>query len=288
VRPGCSRPWRATRSFRGPPLPGQGGSGDDDAPRVGTAVTLGVALVAIWFGDLNMVAPVLTMFFLTSYMTVNFAAGVEGFLRAPRSARRSGPLGHPDGGRPRLPPRHVPDQRGGDDRGRRGRDRRLHLAAAARAHRHLGRRAQRDLAGPRADGAPPARASGRRPELAAAPPRPVRGPTERWPLIDFANAITHNRGLVTDRERDSRRSAREQRARPRWRRASRSISPTGESRRSCGSSRRPIPSPGEAARRGLRLRPARPEHRHPGRERAVERRDRYCEMIETFHRQNGT
>ena len=59
------------------------GSGKDDAPRVGTAVTLAVALVAIFFGDLNMVAPILTMFFLTSYMTVNFAAGVEGFLQSP-------------------------------------------------------------------------------------------------------------------------------------------------------------------------------------------------------------
>jgi solute carrier family 12 (sodium/potassium/chloride transporter), member 2 len=59
------------------------GSGDDGTPRIGTAVTLAIALVAIFFGDLNMVAPVLTMFFLASYMTVNFAAGVEGFLQSP-------------------------------------------------------------------------------------------------------------------------------------------------------------------------------------------------------------
>ncbi len=59
------------------------GAGEDDAPRIGTAVTLGIALLAIYFADLNMVAPVLTMFFLASYMTVNLAAGIEGFLKSP-------------------------------------------------------------------------------------------------------------------------------------------------------------------------------------------------------------
>ena len=59
------------------------GSGSDDAPRIGTALTLAVGLVAIWVGDLNMIAPILTMFFLASYMTVNLAAGIEGLLRSP-------------------------------------------------------------------------------------------------------------------------------------------------------------------------------------------------------------
>lgn len=59
------------------------GSGDDDTPRVATAVTLGLALAAIWVGDLNLIAPVLSMFFLTSYLTVNLAASVEGFLKSP-------------------------------------------------------------------------------------------------------------------------------------------------------------------------------------------------------------
>ncbi len=59
------------------------GSGDDDSPRIGTALTLGVGLTAIWLGDLNMIAPVLTMFFLASYMTVNLAAGIEGLLGSP-------------------------------------------------------------------------------------------------------------------------------------------------------------------------------------------------------------
>ncbi|MFW5950605.1 MAG: Na-K-Cl cotransporter [Gemmatimonadota bacterium] len=59
------------------------GSGDDDAPRIGTALTLAVGLAAIWLGDLNTIAPLLTMFFLASYMTVNLAAGLEGLLRSP-------------------------------------------------------------------------------------------------------------------------------------------------------------------------------------------------------------
>jgi solute carrier family 12 (sodium/potassium/chloride transporter), member 2 len=59
------------------------GSGTDDAPRIGTALTLGVGLMAVWLGDLNMIAPVLTMFFLASYMTVNLAAGIEGLLGSP-------------------------------------------------------------------------------------------------------------------------------------------------------------------------------------------------------------
>ncbi len=59
------------------------GSGPEGVPRYGTLLTLGVALTAVWLGDLNAVAPVLTMFFLTSYMTVNLAAGLEGFLGSP-------------------------------------------------------------------------------------------------------------------------------------------------------------------------------------------------------------
>jgi amino acid transporter len=59
------------------------GSGPDDSPRIGTVATLVVALVAVWFGDLNLIAPVLTMFFLTTYGVLNVAAGVERFLGSP-------------------------------------------------------------------------------------------------------------------------------------------------------------------------------------------------------------
>ncbi len=59
------------------------GSGRDDTPRYGTLFTLVVVLLAVWFGDLNMIAPVLTMFFLTTYGVLNIAAGLENFLGSP-------------------------------------------------------------------------------------------------------------------------------------------------------------------------------------------------------------
>jgi len=59
------------------------GSGPDDEPRIGTAITLFVAVLAVYVGDLNLIAPVLTMFFLTTYMVLNVSAGIEGFLKSP-------------------------------------------------------------------------------------------------------------------------------------------------------------------------------------------------------------
>ncbi len=59
------------------------GSGPADEPRTGTAITLVVALGAVMLGDLNVIAPILTMFFLTTYMVLNVAAGTERFLGSP-------------------------------------------------------------------------------------------------------------------------------------------------------------------------------------------------------------
>jgi solute carrier family 12 sodium/potassium/chloride transporter 2 len=59
------------------------GSGPDDEPRIGTAVTLFVATAAVCVGELNLIAPVLTMFFLTTYLVLNVSAGIEGFLQSP-------------------------------------------------------------------------------------------------------------------------------------------------------------------------------------------------------------
>ncbi|PSN80914.1 Na-K-Cl cotransporter [filamentous cyanobacterium CCP4] len=59
------------------------GSGANDEPRLGTAVTLGIVIVAVSVGDLNLIAPVLTMFFLTTYLVLNVSAGIEGFLNSP-------------------------------------------------------------------------------------------------------------------------------------------------------------------------------------------------------------
>ncbi len=59
------------------------GSGPEDTPRAGTAVTLGIALGAVAVGNLNLIAPVLTMFFLTTYGVLNIAAGLERLLGSP-------------------------------------------------------------------------------------------------------------------------------------------------------------------------------------------------------------
>lgn len=59
------------------------GEGDDDLPRLGTIATLFLALVAVWFGNLNLIAPVLTMFFLTTYGVLNLTAGIERLLDSP-------------------------------------------------------------------------------------------------------------------------------------------------------------------------------------------------------------
>jgi len=59
------------------------GAGEQDEPRVGTAVTLGVALAAVALGTLDLIAPILTMFFLATYLVLNLVAGVERFLGTP-------------------------------------------------------------------------------------------------------------------------------------------------------------------------------------------------------------
>ena len=59
------------------------GSGTNDEPRVGTAVTLVVVIATVCVGDLNLIAPVLTMFFLTTYLVLNVSAGIEAFLQSP-------------------------------------------------------------------------------------------------------------------------------------------------------------------------------------------------------------
>lgn len=59
------------------------GSGENDEPRIGTWVTLGVAIAAVCIGDLNLIAPVLTMFFLTTYLVLNVSASIEGILQSP-------------------------------------------------------------------------------------------------------------------------------------------------------------------------------------------------------------
>jgi solute carrier family 12 (sodium/potassium/chloride transporter), member 2 len=57
--------------------------GKQGDPRAATVVTFAVALAGILLGDLNVIAPVLSMFFLTSYGALNLAAGVESLIASP-------------------------------------------------------------------------------------------------------------------------------------------------------------------------------------------------------------
>ena len=59
------------------------GSGVEDEPRIGTMVTLVVSVGAVCIGDLNIIAPVLTMFFLTTYLVLNLSAFIEDVLQSP-------------------------------------------------------------------------------------------------------------------------------------------------------------------------------------------------------------
>ncbi|MDX1430695.1 MAG: Na-K-Cl cotransporter, partial [Rhodothermales bacterium] len=59
------------------------GSGPEDEPRIGTAVTFAIAIVTVYLGNLNAIAPILTMFFLTTYGVLNVTAGVERLVRNP-------------------------------------------------------------------------------------------------------------------------------------------------------------------------------------------------------------
>ncbi len=59
------------------------GSGPSEEPRWATAVTFLVAEACILLGDLNVIAPVITMFFLTTYAATNLAAGLERLVNNP-------------------------------------------------------------------------------------------------------------------------------------------------------------------------------------------------------------
>ncbi len=59
------------------------GEGESNEPRLATVISFLIALVAILIGDLNAIAPVLSMFFLTAYGFLNLAAAIESFLQNP-------------------------------------------------------------------------------------------------------------------------------------------------------------------------------------------------------------
>ncbi len=59
------------------------GSGIDNIPRAGTLFTMVLAIIAVYLGNLDIIAPVLSMFFLTTYGVLNISAGIENLLGSP-------------------------------------------------------------------------------------------------------------------------------------------------------------------------------------------------------------
>ncbi len=62
---------------------GRGYGKDKADPRIATALSFIVALGAVLLGDLNLIAPILSMFFLLSYGLLNLSAGLEGLIESP-------------------------------------------------------------------------------------------------------------------------------------------------------------------------------------------------------------
>jgi len=58
-------------------------SGKNKEPQIATLISFGIALFFIFIGDLNFIAPILTMFTLTTYGLLNFSAAIESLIGSP-------------------------------------------------------------------------------------------------------------------------------------------------------------------------------------------------------------
>lgn len=59
------------------------GFGKNSDPRIAMGIAFGIGLAGVIAGDLNMIAPILSMFFLTSYGLLNLSAGFEELIGSP-------------------------------------------------------------------------------------------------------------------------------------------------------------------------------------------------------------
>lgn len=57
--------------------------GSETEPRVAIIISTIIALIIIWLGDLNLVAPIISMFFLNTYGMVNLVASIEKLVQNP-------------------------------------------------------------------------------------------------------------------------------------------------------------------------------------------------------------
>ena len=69
-------------------------SGPEKIPRAATIFTSIIALTLISLGDLNTIAPIVTMFFLTTYGTLNLTSGIETLLQSPSFRPNSKVIGY--------------------------------------------------------------------------------------------------------------------------------------------------------------------------------------------------
>ncbi len=60
------------------------GVGKQDEPLVALFLTFIIGFIAVVFGSIETIAPILTMFFLTTYGTLNFVAGLETLVKNPQ------------------------------------------------------------------------------------------------------------------------------------------------------------------------------------------------------------
>ncbi len=59
------------------------GYGKTDDPRFAAVCCFGIAAAGLWFGDINVIAPILTMFNLSTYALLNFSAACESAMGNP-------------------------------------------------------------------------------------------------------------------------------------------------------------------------------------------------------------
>ena len=59
------------------------GFGANDDPRVSSCFCFAIAATGLWFGDINVIAPILTMFNLSTYALLNLSAGLEELMGNP-------------------------------------------------------------------------------------------------------------------------------------------------------------------------------------------------------------
>ena len=59
------------------------GFGRTDDPRLAAMVCFAIAAAGLWFGDINVIAPILTMFNLSTYALLNLSAGLESAMGNP-------------------------------------------------------------------------------------------------------------------------------------------------------------------------------------------------------------